>query len=641
MATLTPVVKRARPYRDFLTPALHRRFTSAALLALAVCYADAIWMAEWDGLNLIWQLQPFSYTGIRAPLLFISALVVAILRVSRTHVGTRATTSPLQTLGKELLDVSTYLTFVWYMLSAWVFSEVYIWGRPAEAKLRTTFAARPHERGVKINERAVAFRAIFLTIGFVQSLWHIFKDVDKVAPHKTIAETNSKQTSVVEAPLIQLRKDMRRILTHAAKVAAAVLPGVFFYLVTPIRNIAWGWGYRFLKKFYTLTPGQAENKSGLAPFPDLLFRLITEIFLLIVLWEITNTAYSAYISQEPLKKGRPLTDDSKDPNGSLITGLRANKQFARASAFWELSMITSRFPDRRQSIFDEIDRAGGSTFSQILALSLAQVSAVNSRISAYNATAAPAPPPIEEQYALVRVPQVAPLKTDAIWADGTGRPNLATTLAKQYGNSPGAKPIHNALEFGSKKLLSPAQREKLKKQPEIVEKKVESWWTDALKSPLGYFLRKPFSRLATKVVCGKGGYSESGVLVDAISAVTILVKEALREDKYAKVQREIPSILLTFTETINAIEGFLGSLVPHGTDVFFTQESRKEVLEVNEVLQALKDSTGDILMGYGEYLTNLGMNKAQISEVKAVANVPRKDRGKKQAVEEAPEMAQI
>ncbi|QDS76534.1 hypothetical protein FKW77_006103 [Venturia effusa] len=637
----TPVVKRARPYRDFLTPALHRRFTSAALLALAVCYADAVWMAEWDGLNFIWQLQPFSYTGIRAPLLFISALVVAILRVSRTHIGTRATTSPLETLRKELFDVSTYLTFVWYMLSAWVFSEVYIWGRPAEAKLRTTFAARPHERGVKINERAVAFRAIFLSIGFIQSFWHIIKDADKVAPHKTITDASSKQTPIVEAPLAQLRNDMRRIVIQAAKVASAAIPCIFLYLLPPIRSICWGWGYWFLKKFHTLTPGQDKAKSGLAPFPDFLFRLSTEMFLLIILWEITNTAYSAYISQEPLKKGRPLTDDSKDPNGSLINGLKSKKQFARASAFWELSMITSRFPDRRQTIYDELERPGGSTFSQILALSLAQVSSVNSRISAHSAKSAPSPASSEQQTVLVRVPQAAPLRTDPIFANTTEKPRLVTTLAKQYGNSPGAKPIHNAIEFGSQKLLTPAQREKLQRQPEVVEKKVEGLWTEVLKSPVGYFLRKPFSRLATKVVCGKDGYSESGVLIDAISAVSILAKEALKGDHYARVQREIPNILLTFTETINAIESFLASSAPHGTDVFFTQDARGEVIEVNEVLQVLKDSTGGILMVYGEYLANLGMSQAQISEVKAVAAVPRKDKGKKRAVEAAPEMAQI
>lgn len=151
----TPLVKRARPYRDFLTPALHRRFTSASLLALGICYVDAVWMAEWNSAfeaivkldrtnhhTDIWQWLPVGYTGIRTLLLFISAFVVFILRVSRTHAGTRATTSPFETLLKELFDVSTYLTFVWYILSAWVFSEVYIWGRPVEAGLRTTFPGR-------------------------------------------------------------------------------------------------------------------------------------------------------------------------------------------------------------------------------------------------------------------------------------------------------------------------------------------------------------------------------------------------------------------------------------------------------------------------------------------------------------------
>ena len=33
---------RVRFYREFLTPALHRRFTSAAALTLLVCYAEAV-----------------------------------------------------------------------------------------------------------------------------------------------------------------------------------------------------------------------------------------------------------------------------------------------------------------------------------------------------------------------------------------------------------------------------------------------------------------------------------------------------------------------------------------------------------------------------------------------------------------------
>ena len=37
-----------RHYRDFLTPALHARFVDAATILLALCYAEAVWLGEWD-----------------------------------------------------------------------------------------------------------------------------------------------------------------------------------------------------------------------------------------------------------------------------------------------------------------------------------------------------------------------------------------------------------------------------------------------------------------------------------------------------------------------------------------------------------------------------------------------------------------
>jgi nucleoporin NDC1 len=37
-----------RPYRDFLTPALHRRFTKASRYTLLICYLIACFMGEWD-----------------------------------------------------------------------------------------------------------------------------------------------------------------------------------------------------------------------------------------------------------------------------------------------------------------------------------------------------------------------------------------------------------------------------------------------------------------------------------------------------------------------------------------------------------------------------------------------------------------
>ena len=58
---------RARSYKDFLTPAMHRRFTSATTAALLICYAEAVFMS--DG-NLFWRLFVFGRPGIRKLIAF-------------------------------------------------------------------------------------------------------------------------------------------------------------------------------------------------------------------------------------------------------------------------------------------------------------------------------------------------------------------------------------------------------------------------------------------------------------------------------------------------------------------------------------------------------------------------------------------
>lgn len=43
-----PLAAPVRPYRDYLTPALHRRFNKASLYTLLLCYAIAAFMGPWD-----------------------------------------------------------------------------------------------------------------------------------------------------------------------------------------------------------------------------------------------------------------------------------------------------------------------------------------------------------------------------------------------------------------------------------------------------------------------------------------------------------------------------------------------------------------------------------------------------------------
>ena len=98
MASLRPPL-----YREFLTPALHRRFTSAALITLVVCYAEAVYVGDWwstsnsntqpqehfrsDTAAVLWFWFPIGPAAIRTLLLFVSALSIFVLRVAQLHLG--------------------------------------------------------------------------------------------------------------------------------------------------------------------------------------------------------------------------------------------------------------------------------------------------------------------------------------------------------------------------------------------------------------------------------------------------------------------------------------------------------------------------------------------------------------------------
>lgn len=44
---------RIRPYKDFLTPALHRRFATATVILFGLCYAEALVIGEWNSCRFL------------------------------------------------------------------------------------------------------------------------------------------------------------------------------------------------------------------------------------------------------------------------------------------------------------------------------------------------------------------------------------------------------------------------------------------------------------------------------------------------------------------------------------------------------------------------------------------------------------
>jgi nucleoporin NDC1 len=110
-------------------------------------------------------------------------------------------------------------------------------------------------------------------------------------------------------------------------IMAVVSP--FLYTFT-IRESAWAFT-RFFAKIVWKLP-KAGTLPDIKPFHmSVLLRTITSGFLLAILWEVGNALFSIYVAQEPLKNERPITYESKDPNGSLLTGLRGKKLQTRVS----------------------------------------------------------------------------------------------------------------------------------------------------------------------------------------------------------------------------------------------------------------------------------------------------------------------
>lgn len=101
----------------------------AAVLARGPCELTLLFL-----LLVFWSWFPIGGCGIRTVLLFVSYLVVFVLRVGQMHIGSRTTTSPIAT-GKHLLPFHFIQTFGWYLFSAWWFSEIYKWSRPLSAEL--------------------------------------------------------------------------------------------------------------------------------------------------------------------------------------------------------------------------------------------------------------------------------------------------------------------------------------------------------------------------------------------------------------------------------------------------------------------------------------------------------------------------
>ncbi|KAL1302231.1 hypothetical protein AAFC00_002656 [Neodothiora populina] len=627
MGATTPM-SAARPYRDFLTPALHRSFTNAALVGLFLCWIEAALMAE---LSFFWSWFPLGMTGIRTLLLFVSPLSVFILRVAQLHFGKRTTTYSFETFWQYGLSRNALHTCFWYAVSAFLFGEVYIWSTAQTANLSLVDPGRSYERP-RVNQRPVLLRSLFFILALFQSAVHLYRDYDLVPLDTNADVTGTKGT--VRSCLRQLQqltpKALQRSLTI---VIVTTLTGPFLYLLNFlwIRTCSWKIAISLARLSFTLS--KQPRPAGLTDVTTLLARFAWSALLLVVLWEISNHAFTIYTAQEPLRKGSPLTTDSRDPNGSLIAGLKAKKEIPKTVAFWELSTIVAKFPERRETLYADLDRAGGSTWSQISNICLSEIQSVSQRIQdCQRPMEAPVGNPAEQQNtkSLPRISQ--PIHNDNILnapAPATSGMEVVQNgigaVAKHYGSSAGASPINattkllgyngNHVPIGVPKQLQPALQS-AKKNAKVGD----------LRSLFGKLFRRPFGRQVNAVVFGVP-YSNASRIANAIQSISNLVVFSLKEDRLGQVQKDIALVVRTLMKMIEDVQQLLQTLPPHWTDVGF--DGTRQSPDISELLSITQTGLEKILLVFGEYSDELGLSKGEIRKAKQLIGRPREMEMKK------------
>jgi hypothetical protein len=293
--------------------------------------------------------------------------------------------------------------------------------------------------------------------------------------------------------------------------------------------------------------------------------------------------------------------------------------FVQAFAFWELVYIAQRFQGRRKVMFEEIDRKGGSTWSQISEVCLKTINDVNTRIS--NHLAPPKASTVEaatqDDAGLPRLS--APLKEDNIWTASPAPKSRSASIvqsvgaiARTHGHSPSEPPAVKLIDQASSAVLTPEQREAL--SPGGILAYLGPYATQFLQSPLGWPFRQEYRRRMAAVVLGSP-YGDVGIIVDAIDSLTRLAVCSLKEDPYGNVQRDVPKIIKTFTATIAQLEGFKQSLGMHWTDV----ERKKESPEVETILAALKGGLHELLDAFQDYSADLQLSQRDMREAREAA----------------------
>ncbi|KAH7146467.1 nucleoporin protein Ndc1-Nup [Dactylonectria macrodidyma] len=598
---------RKAPYKDFLQPALHRRFTSTATVLLAVSYLEAVLLDSWN--SYLWGWFPLGPVGVRTACIFTCGLAILVLRIANYHVGLRTTGSGFQTLSTALVKLQTYEALFWYGFSSLFFCHIFLWSASKRTNLQwiTSFSG---DRS-RLNERPLFFMAYLASCAITQTFTHYKKDVDRLVLGLSRNKDQNKPTGSGDSLKLFLQK-LPVLAGASATGAATAFPLALFLYYAVMRSFVWGWALVFLRPFYNLP------KTNMVPpsWPMdifLMYRCIQAGTLIHFIWNTGNFAFSTFMVKEPLKNGNPLTSESKDPNGSILNGLKSKKLSIKSFALWELAYIAQGFETRRQAIYEDIDRKDGPMWSQIYRICMEVVTSVETRIDNYGKPPTPAPAqPVVEAKARVS----APLRDDPIFTSRAASKSMRGEVEKRLGQvarSPGSSPASKLSPLAKKTFKEATDRVLSKEQQEMVSpehlKSQFEQWTLKLMSVdyVAALFQQDFRTQFAAAVLGTP-YAEPTLIINAVHVLCRLSIHSLAEDQFGNVHRDVVSIIRTLTAVIKKLEAFRLSFPIHWTDI----KSKRESPEVDEVLSVLRTGLSEVVAKFEPYSSDLRLTMADL-----------------------------
>ncbi|KAK5076439.1 hypothetical protein LTR64_006081 [Lithohypha guttulata] len=610
MASPMPGPAKPRPYRRFLTSALHTRFVHAASLALIWHQVLAGLASDWyTGVPaFFWAFFPIGPSGIKALLFTISSLFVFLLQISNLKFGHRCTPSNWITIKILFSSYSTYAVLFWYTISAFWFCEAFVFTSPPSQELGWIINGG-YGAPDKLNERPIYFRIFFIIIAVIQSFLHLYQDASS-APRYTKEESSDTKVASLGAWLMPQVSVMFRTAVLSSGIASIL--GPFFYNGF-LRNSLWKSHIVVARLIASIARSEANPPDSFYVGGIMLYVFLWG-FALSLTWQIDLALFKRFMMQQPIRNGVPLSTLSKDPNGTLLQGLKTTNQTVKTFAFWELHLIATKYPERRKAIFADIERPSQPPmFLQMLTAGLDVVKAMESRMKelvsspplpSTNAQGGPLP---DEN--LQHLPRILPNPTPAK-VSIYQQPASATTLpqragnfisyeAKQIGSSPDAwqPPVEKGKQLAIE-YSSPAR--------ETLHSRIDQ----AQQSPIGRYLLTSPRRLILSAILGTPTATPT-LTLHAINSITTLLVESLHEDEYGRAIHSVPSTVQTFMNSILAIAGFVHK---HTNGTTLGIEGDNELGEVDAIFKALKSNLEKLLDRFQGFVAGDGLSIRDLNE---------------------------